>query len=63
MLVAFSRVCVFFWCMSYIHGIWVPMGGLVFAYINSYVFELHNFYASVPETYIAQMVGWMLMIF
>ena len=53
----------FFWCMSYIHGIWVPMGGLALAYINIYVFELHNFYASVPETYIAQMVGWMLMIF
>ena len=34
---------------------------LLMSYIH--VFELHTFCASVPETYIAQMVGWMLMIF
>ena len=39
------------------------MGGLASAYINSFVFELYNFSASVPETYIAQMVGWVLMAF
>ena len=39
------------------------MGGLVSTYKNLYVFELYHFSASVPETYIAHMVGWMLMAF
>ena len=31
------------------------------AYINSYVFELYDFSALVPESYIAQTVGLILM--
>ena len=50
-------------CMVYIHCIWglcesvqVLLGSLMSTYLNEYVFELYNLSASVPESYIAQMV-------
>ena len=56
--IVFARVHVI-----YIHCNWgwgesiqLLLGRLMSTYINEYVFELYNFSASVPESYIAQMV-------
>ena len=37
-------------------------GRLGATYINEYVVEVYNFYALAPETYIAKMIGWVLMV-
>ena len=39
-----------------------PDGRLGATYINEHVVEVYNFYALAPETYIAKMIGWVLMV-
>ena len=56
-----SVFCAGAWCIFTVfrglcESVQVLLGGLMSTYLNEYVFELYNLSASVPESYIAQMV-------